>query len=193
MKMVLKATGIAVILFAMAGCTSQSDNGEALSASPSATTTSTTIPVCLSNQLTIVRGQDGVAMGHFGMDSSAFKNTSNITCTLKGYPNFQMLDKTGKHIATHVIDGTSYTVQPQPVDVIILDPGNQAMFDLGYDNSTGYGNAICPTSAQVEITPPGSSMPITVPWLFQPYGSSSIPKLRCGEITVSPVYWPVTA
>lgn len=193
MRMTLRVTGFAVLVFALAGCASQSDNGGAFSTSPSATTTSTEIPVCLSNQLTIVRGQDGVAMGHFGLDSSAFKNISTTACTLKGYPKLQMLDDAGKEIATHVIDGTSYTVQAQPEDVVTLLPGNQAKFDLGYDNSTGYGNAVCPTSAQVEITPPGSSQPITVPWKFQPYGGGSIPKLRCGEITVSPVYWPVTA
>lgn len=193
MNMTFKVSGFAVLLFALAGCANQTDNGAALSVSPSATATSTDIPVCLSNQLTIILGQDGVAMGHFGIDSSAFKNISNTTCTLKGYPNFQMLGDAGKHIATHVIDGTSYTVQVQPEDVVILDPGNQANFDLGFDNSTGYGNAICPTSAQVEITPPGSIQPIVVPWKFQPYGGGTIPKLRCGEITVSPVYWPIRA
>ena len=132
-------------------------------------------------------------MGHFGIDSSAFRNISTTSCTLKGYPNLQMFDDAGKPIPTYVIDGTSYTVQAQPEDVVILLPGKQAMFDLGYDNSTGYGNAICPTSSRVEITPPGSSEPIIVSWKFQPYGGGTIPKLRCGEITVSPVYEPITA
>ena len=193
MKMFIKVSAIATLVFALGGCASQSDHLAAPTPSTIATTTSTDIPVCLSNQLEVVRGQEGVAMGHFGIDSSFFKNISNSTCTLKGYPNFQMLDSAGKHIATQVIDGTSYTVQAQKEDVVILDPGNQAQFDLGYDNSTGYGNAICPTSRQVEITPPGSSQPILVPWKFQPYGGGTIPNLHCGEITVSPVYWPIRA
>lgn len=189
MNMTVKATGLAMLVFALAGCASQSDNSAAPSISPPATANH----ACLSSQLSIVRGAGGVAMGHFGIDSSAFKNISNTTCTLKGFPNFKMVDDAGKHITTHVIDGTSYTVQSQPEDVVTLLPGNEAMFDLGYDNSTGYGNVICPTSAQVEITPPGSSQPIVMPWKFQPYGGGSIPKLRCGEITVSPVYWPIRA
>ena len=132
-------------------------------------------------------------MGHFGLDSSAFKNISKSTCTLQGFPNFQMLDRSSKLIATHVMGGTSYTVHYQSEDIVTLLPGNEAMFDLGFDNATGYGRALCPASAKVEVTPPGTTESITVPWKFQPYGGGTIANLRCGEITTSPVYWPVRA
>lgn len=192
MSNTLKITGIALMLVALAGCASQSDNTAAPSVLASVTASPSIAPTCLSSQLSIVLGQDGVAMGNYGIDSSGFKNISTSTCTLKGYPNLQMLDAVGKHIATHVKDGTSYTVQAQPVDVVVIPPGGQAKFDLGFTDSTGYGNAICPTSAQLEITPPGSNQPITVPWKLQPYGGPTIAKLRCGEITISPVY-PATS
>ena len=188
MKLTLKALGIAVILFALAGCASQSDN---IAAAP--IMTSSVTPVCLSSQLIVIDGLGGVAMGHFGLDSSAFKNISKSTCTLQGFPNFQMLERSGKLIATQVIGGTSYTVHYQSEDIVTLLPGNEAMFDLGFDNATGYGRSLCPTSAKVKVTPPGNTESITVPWKFQPYGGGTIANLRCGEITTSPVYWPIRA
>ena len=127
-------------------------------------------------------------MGHVGITGAGFKNISTITCTLKGYPVLQMFDAAGHPIPTHVIRGTSYTVQSIPEKAVILAPGTEAMFDLGYSNGTGYGTASCPTSAQVEITPPSAGWSIKVSWQIQPYGGDSIPQLRCGEITVSPVY-----
>ena len=127
-------------------------------------------------------------MGHVGITGAGFKNVSTTTCTLKGYPDLQMLDAVGHPIQTQVIHGTSYTVQSMPEDVVTLAPGAEAMFDLGYDNGTGYGTASCPDSAQVDITPPNSNEPIRVSWQLQPYGGGTIPQLQCGEITVSPVY-----
>lgn len=187
MKINLKICVVVVLLFALAGCAKQSDNVAAPISTPHVT------PVCQAGQLIVVDGLAGGAMGHFGLDSSAFKNISKSTCTLQGFPNFQMFDGSGKPILTHVIVGTSYTVQYKSEDIVTLLPGNEAMFDLGFDNATGYGGAVCPTSATVEITPPGANQPITVSWKFQPYGGGTIANLRCGEITTSPVYWPVRA
>jgi Protein of unknown function (DUF4232) len=143
---------------------------------------------CLSTQLSVVRGHLGVAMGSIGSENG-FKNISSVTCSLRGYPKLQMVDGAGRAIATHVMDGTSVTVSFVPVKTVILKPGAEAIFDLGYTDATGYGTASCPTSAQVEITPPNTSQPITVVWQLQAYGGSAI-ALRCGVITVSPVYAP---
>jgi hypothetical protein len=128
-------------------------------------------------------------MGHIGDDGISFKNVSTTSCTMKGYPNLQMLDAAGNRITTHLNKGTSYTVQAMPEELITLLPGGEAMFDLGYSDSTGYENLKCPTSVQQEITPPGSYKPIIVNWSMDPYGGS-VPNLHCGEVTVSPVYAP---
>jgi hypothetical protein len=72
--------------------------------------------------------------------------------------------------------------------VVTVKPGGEASFDLGYDDATGYENDRCPISARVAITPPNASRPITVPWRMQPYGGGSVTHLRCGQITVSPVF-----
>lgn len=129
-------------------------------------------------------------MGHIGFTGVGLKNVSKTTCTLTGYPDLQMLDAKGDPIATHVLYRPSYTLVTQAEKLVLLTPGAIAMFDLGFDNGTGYGTSICPTSAQVKITPPGSTEPLTVSWQIQPYGGGTIPKLRCGEISVTRIYGP---
>jgi photosystem II stability/assembly factor-like uncharacterized protein len=147
----------------------------------------TSAQACASSQLTVELGLAGAAMGHVGSVVS-FKNISNATCTLDGYPGLKMLDEAGHPIPTEVTDGIAYTVPSIPEQTVTLAPEAVASFELGFSDSTGYGTASCPTSAKVEITPSSSDQPITVSWQIQPYGGRSIQQLHCGEVTVSPVY-----
>jgi hypothetical protein len=117
-----------------------------------------------------------------------FKNTSGTACSLYGYPGLQMLDSSGHAIPTDVIRGTSTTVPSVPEELVPIAPGAEASFDLGFPDGTGYGSAVCPTSTNVEITPPNATQPITISWQIQPYGGGTIAQLQCGQITVSPVY-----
>jgi len=144
-------------------------------------------PACVSSQLAVELGQGGGAAGSVGMVVS-FKNTSNATCSLYGYPGMQMLDSGGHPIATEVIRGTSTTVPSVPEQVVDVAPGAEASFDLGFPDGTGYGGAVCPTSTEVEFTPPNAVQPITVPLQIQPYGGGTIAELQCGQIHVSPVF-----
>ncbi len=142
---------------------------------------------CTASQLAVELGPDDAAMGHVGQVVS-FKNISATTCALKGYPGLRMFDAAGKLIPTEVTDGPSYIVPALPDKVVVLTVGSEASFDVGYSDATGYGTAECPTSSQVAVTPPDASQPITVSWRIQPYGGSTIEKLQCGQIAVSPVY-----
>jgi hypothetical protein len=126
-------------------------------------------------------------MGHIGQVVS-FKNVSAETCTLKGYPSVEMLDAAGRPIPTEVTDGPSYTVPVLPEKAVVITGGAEASFEVGYTDATGYGTAVCPTSAKVAVTPPDASRAITVSWRIQPYGGSTIQKLQCGQIALSPVY-----
>jgi hypothetical protein len=142
---------------------------------------------CHSSQLRVKLGWAEGALGHIGQLVS-FENVSATTCTLYGYPGLQMLDAGGKPIKTRVLRGIAYTVPLVPERDVSLSPGHEASFDLGYDDGTGYGNERCPTSARVEVTPPNAYEPITVRWRMRPYGGGTIQHLRCGQITVSPVF-----
>ena len=142
---------------------------------------------CHSSQLRVKLGPAGAALGHIGQLVS-FENASATRCTLYGYPGLQMLAANGRPIHTQVLRGVAYTVPSVPERLVSLAPDHEASFDLGYDDGTGYGNESCPTSARVEVTPPNAYTPITVVWRMQPYGGGTIQHLRCGQITVSPVF-----
>ncbi len=147
-----------------------------------------TVPNCHSSQLKVEQGRVGAAMGSIGITGARFKNVSKSACTLRGYPSLQMYDAKGRRIATHIMHGASASVPPIAMKLVTLRPGVTAKFDLGYANQTGYGTATCPTSARVTLTPPNNLVPLGARWHLQPFGGSTIAKLRCGEITVSPVY-----
>jgi len=142
---------------------------------------------CTTSQLAVELGPDDAAMGHVGQVVS-FKNISTTTCALEGYPGLKMFGAAGQLIPTEVTDGPSYIVPALPDKVVVLAAGSEASFDVGYSDATGYGTAVCPTSSQVAVTPPDAGQPITVSWRIQPYGGSTIEKLQCGQIAVSPVY-----
>jgi len=142
---------------------------------------------CHSSQLRVRLGWASGALGHIG-ELVSFENVSTTTCTLYGYPGLQMLAAGGKPIRTQVLRGVAYTVPFVAERLVTLPHGHEASFDLGYDDATGYGNERCPTSVRVEVTPPNAYEPITVVWRMQPYGGGTIQHLRCGQITVSPVF-----
>ena len=146
------------------------------------------VPTCHSSQLRVEQGRVGAAMGSIGITAAGFRNISKTACILKGYPTLQMFDANGHRISTHVMHRASASVPFIATKVVMLRAGQAAKFDLGYANQTGYGTASCPTSSRVTVTPPNNLKPINARWHLQPYGGSTIAKLRCGEITISPVY-----
>lgn len=141
---------------------------------------------CLTRALSANRGSPEGAAGSIGQVVH-FKNHSSATCSLYGYPGMLMLDASGKPLPTDVHRGSSVTVPARPARLVTLASGGEASFDLGYADSTGFGDDRCPTSTRVEITPPNDYKHLTIAWRLQPYGGD-IPHLRCGEITVSPVF-----
>ncbi len=159
----------------------------AAEAAARAAATASSTAACTAGQLVVALGPSDAAMGHIGQVVS-FKNISAKTCALEGYPGVKMLDAAGQPIPTEVTDGPSYIVPALPERVVVLTAGSKASFDVGYSDATGYGDAVCPTSVQVAVTPPSVGQPITVSWRIQPYGGSTIAKLQCGQIAVSPVY-----
>jgi hypothetical protein len=142
---------------------------------------------CHSNQLAVRIGFEGAALGHIGV-TVRFVNVSEIACSLYGYPGLLMLDRAGHALPTEVQRGVAYTVPSVAERLVTLRPGGGAAFDAGWDDATGYGSKQCPTSSRVLVTPPNAYRSIGVVWRIQPYGGGSIQHLRCGLITVSPVF-----
>lgn len=142
---------------------------------------------CHSNQLAVRIASEGAALGHIGV-KVRFVNVSAGACTLYGYPGLQMLDGADHALPTEVHRGVAYTVPNVVERLVTLRPRGSAAFDAGWDDSTGYGSKKCPTSTRVLVTPPNAYRSIRVVWRIQPYGGGTIQHLRCGQITVSPVF-----
>jgi Domain of unknown function (DUF4232) len=143
-------------------------------------------PDCTASQLTVTLGPVTVGAGHVTQQVT-FQNTSRAACNLYGYPGMQMFDSSGQPLRTAVIRAP--VTEERNVS---LSPGQQASFSAHWASRTGYGNDICPTSAQVEITPPNALHGIFVNWQIAPYGGTT-QDLQCGEILVSPVHPGTTA
>lgn len=82
------------------------------------------------------------------------RNSSSATCDLTGFAGAQMLDASGKAITTHVVRGGGYSFTNFPAAKVSLAPGDTAYFNAGYSDVPTAGETSCPTSAQIEVTPP---------------------------------------
>ncbi len=138
------------------------------------------VPRCTTSELSVSLGQASAAAGHRGQ-TVTLTNTSRNTCNMYGYPGMLMLDSSGKPLPTHVIRASS-----SPEQAVTLAHGGDASFLAYWAAATGYPNEYCPTSSQVEITPPNAYQPLTISWHISPYGGST-QNLQCGQITVSAV------
>src|SRR5260370_23518341 len=97
---------------------------------------------CRGEDLTVRHVTDDAAMGGHNTIEYAFANNSSTPCTLKGYPRFELLDKSGKVRP----DGRAIDSQQLPGDetrqpprLVILAPRREALFHAYYNNSgAGY-------------------------------------------------------
>ncbi len=138
-------------------------------------------PDCTSSQLSATPGQATAGAGNI-TQTVTFLNTSSAACTLYGYPGMLMFDSAGQPLPTHVSRSANFAE-----GTLTLLPGAEASFMAHWPDQTGYNNEICPTSSTVEITPPNAFHGDFVRWQITPYGGT-IQDLRCGEISVSPVF-----
>ena len=185
MKLAFKSSILLASILVLTGC--------GKSAIPSPTPTATVTPTtssCTTPQLSIVLGTESAAMGARAVAGMGFKNISATACTLIGYPKIQMVDSMGKSIPTFVTDVPALMGIKSAINLISINPGQTAIFNLMYESGTGYANAICPTSSSVQFTAPGTTQILALPWKIQPYGGATIAELHCGEIQTSAVYLP---
>jgi hypothetical protein len=119
------------------------------------------------------------------------ENVSSSSCTLEGYPQVKMLDRSGKTIASRISH-----LAPSPgknttkVTLITVKPGWQGLFALSYPNSTNYPSASCPVSDRVAFRVRNMKESIVIKWRIQPYGGKPDTILDCGQVGVSFVYGP---
>ena len=116
---------------------------------------------CRGADLSLRHISDDAAMGGHNLTEYAFKNESLSACTLKGYPEFELLNKSagllprGRAANTRKLFGDEAPSNPQ---LVTIDPGKEATFRV-YTNSggAGYTGKPCPMSRWVRIVAPGTT------------------------------------
>lgn len=121
---------------------------------------STASTQCRGDQLSVRHMTDDAAMGGYRGIDYAFTNTSSSACTLRGYPRFELLNKSGRPrrggraVNREQLPGDE---QKQPVQSVTLEPGKTASFRVYYyTGGAGYTGKPCPASPKVKIIAPGT-------------------------------------
>ena len=146
----------------------------------STTTTSTPPTVesteCKSAALTVTHGASSGAAGHVGFDLG-FRNNSQKTCTLTGFPGVSFVDTSGKQIGEPV---SRNTVSYLPV---ILKPGETG-YALVVVTNPDVANCPSAVPSKIRIYPPNETRPVLI---------ASLDGLRvCSAQTVPGYVNPVT-
>jgi len=142
------------------------------------TTTGAGTAACVSAQLSgALTGGNGAA----GTIESTvvLRNTSASPCQLSGYPVLQMVDGSGSALPTMTVDGGHYSFTSQAPAPVTLATGQAGSFNIGYSDVPTGTETSCPTSAALQITPPGGHDHVTV--------SASLAPCAGGTLAVSPV------
>jgi hypothetical protein len=116
---------------------------------------------CRGADLSVRHVSDDAAMGGHDLIDYALRNNSSSPCTLKGYPRYELLDRSGKvrrrgrAINSPQLPGDETKVPPQ---LVTLEPGKEASFRVYYNSGgAGHMGKPCPVSRKIRITAPGTT------------------------------------
>jgi hypothetical protein len=116
---------------------------------------------CRGADLSVRKVTSDQAMGGHVLIDYALKNNASAPCTLKGYPRFELLDKSGK-VRPHGRATNSQKLPgddaKQPPQLLTIEPGKEAGFRVYYNSGgAGYIGKPCPVVRKVRITLPGTT------------------------------------
>ena len=121
---------------------------------------------CRGQDLSVRHVTEDRAMGGQNSIDYAFKNTSSNSCTLKGYPRYELLSKAGtilprgRAINSRQLPGDDTMM---PAQLVTIAPGQEAWFRVHYNSGgAGYMGKPCPMSRKVRIVAPGTTRAFVV-------------------------------
>ena len=156
-----------------AGATSSSaaapaTSGSSSGGSPGGSTTSSGSPGtgrCHTGDLagSLQPGDSGAGQRHATV---VLRNTSDRTCTIRGYGGIGLVTASGAPLPTH-----QNRVSPAPATVT-LRPGGSASSLLHWGAVPGTGDSTSgdcqPTPAALQVIPPDETAPLSIPWTQGP-------------------------
>jgi hypothetical protein len=115
---------------------------------------------CLDNQLSLRHDPEDAAMAGLRSMRYFFTNTLSSPCTLKGYPSFELLNKSGRIVrGGRAANGLTLMGDElkEPPQLVTIEPGKTATFWIDYlARGAGAMGKPCPTYRKFRITAPGT-------------------------------------
>ena len=150
------------------------------SAPPSTTTTtiqqSNVVTRCHASQLSYSYSQLGLFASQQLNVIFRYTNTSNVTCTLYGYPGIEFYTANGQPITAKILRRGAYPIGSAPgPNLVTLTPGTNAYFDVGWgiDSNLPTGSTQgCALPASVKSYPPNSYTQLSLTLQPQPNGQT---------------------
>jgi hypothetical protein len=113
----------------------------------------------------------GLSLSLQGVDAGAgnrfatllFTNNAGVSCTFYGFPGARMLDASSNPLPTVVVrNGGQLGGQPGPT-LVTVPAGGSARFLLHWGVVPVGSETTCPTSSQLQVTPPDEFVSLVIP------------------------------
>ena len=151
-------------------------------------------PACRTDQLHLSWQFDGAGAGTV-YNAFTFRNTSDRTCILRGWPSFRFVMRDGRTITPHprALIATAYSVtHPPPVPRLVLQPGEAARLTVFEPDGTGCGYP-CQQTRTVLVVPPRARAPLSVNAALFSCGPRAMSVLPFGRRPLRPPKTPALA
>ncbi|MEP7035065.1 MAG: DUF4232 domain-containing protein [Dermatophilaceae bacterium] len=128
----------------------------------SSPTSTTNVPpaaagTCLTSQLRLAPGPTNGAAGSL-YTTFTFTNTTGTPCVMRGFPGVSLLDPAG------VIVGQPATRDGSSGPSVRLGAAQRAAFTIRVGTATRTGCTVPRPSSQIEVYPPGQTVPLRIPF-----------------------------
>jgi len=134
--------------------------------------------VCQTQQLSLKEVTDDAGAGNQALILSLI-NESDTPCQIEGYPTVQFLASNQDPLNLDTDETTqTYFLNASPAQAVMLQPTDQAHFEVAFEVMPVGDQQSCPTAAQLEVIPPKQTEPMMLPVNTQVCGT---------EIKVTPV------
>jgi hypothetical protein len=121
----------------------------------------TTYSACGDHSLVVTTTPSDSGMGHSGMHL-LFRNKTGQTCTLRGYPGFDAISRSG-HVLAHARRTRTGYMGGGSLHTVVLQPGHYASASVEWLNFNPVTDGDCRYSHSVAATPANTAGTVSLP------------------------------